>query len=116
MDDHLSERRLAKNEVVFRQANQQVQKFMQEQNAGKKDKESELHFYCECSNENCRERVMLTPTKYGKLHKNSSQFVIKPGHSVAEVEKVVKTAPDYEVVEKYRSPPSSAAELEPTGA
>jgi hypothetical protein len=113
MHDSLSESRLAKNEVVFRQANEQVQKFMQAQVTDSKEKENKLHFYCECSNTDCRERIILTPTQYGRLHKNSSQFVMKPGHSVAEVERVIRSTSKYEVVEKYQTPPRSASELQP---
>lgn len=119
-----SERRQAENEVVFRQANQQIQKNLQ-----KLDKsvvadghptslmlteDIPLHFYCECSNENCRERIEITQGQYEALHKNTSQFVVIPGHEVAEIERIIKTEPTYLVVEKYIRPPKDATKLNKT--
>ena len=118
-----SERRLAENEVMFRQANQKVQKSLEELDknvvaAGHPSlmltADIPLHFYCECSNEKCRKRIKVTPKQYEELHQNSSQFIIIPGHQVATIEKTIHVTPDYMVVEKYQTPPKKADKLRRT--
>ncbi|MBW3568559.1 hypothetical protein KY385_00305 [Candidatus Parcubacteria bacterium] len=46
----------------------------------------------------------MKPSKYEALHKNSSQFVILPGHEVPSIEHIVSTAKNYIVVEKFEQP------------
>lgn len=127
MSDEYSERRLVENEVVFRQRNEQITKDLEAlqkaaeseghdsiaQNA-KYDSGVPLHFYCECSDENCRQRIVLKPKEYSELHANSSQFIVIPGHHVPKIERVVLTTGNYEVVEKYITPPATADHLNPT--
>lgn len=123
MNGSLSERRLAENEVVFRQYNLQVQEELEAytqaaESEGHKPqasvKDLPLHFYCECSDESCKKRIVLKPNEYKKLHKNSSQFLILPGHQVASIEKVVRQEKNFTVVEKYMTPPKHADKLNPS--
>src|ERR1044071_9286048 len=101
-----SERRLVENEVVFRQLNEQVQKGIDENNrlakeAGQNEFVIEykddvpLHFYCECSDENCTKRVILTYREYNKIHERRDYFIIAPGHQVVRVEKVIRKESNY---------------------
>ena len=116
-----SKRRLAENEVIFRQANESVRQGLDELKK-KAEKEGDvvseddmpLYFYCECSDESCRKRILLRPSKHKKLHQNSSQFVVLPGHEVREVERVRIETKAYMVVEKYMTPPKKAGKLKPT--
>jgi hypothetical protein len=102
--DELSERRLAENEVIFREVNKSVQEFIEKDlyNAHS----GPLHFYCECSNAACRQRVALTAQKYKELHQNSKRFVVVRGHELPEIEKVIQQEDGYAVVEKYGDPPT----------
>ncbi len=118
-----SELRLAENEVLFREANEEVPKALA---ALKSAAESEghgslvknvdmlLHFSCECSDENCRKKIILKPSKYRELHQNRSQFLLIPGHNVPEIERIVLNEDKYMVVEKYKVPPLKAARLNAT--
>ena len=119
----MSERRLAENEVLFRQNNIQVQKSLEKlrKTAKAEGRESllpetdmPLQFYCECSDENCKQRIILNPTEYSDLHQNSSQFILIPGHNVPRVERTVKITDKYIVVEKYKAPPESPEQLNTT--
>src|ERR1044072_3709931 len=97
-DKHMGkskEERMVENEVIFRQANQKVQDGLarlekmaiehgQSEMVEKYD--VPLHFYCECANENCRERIIMTSDKYKELHQNKSQFIVLPGHEEPIVE------------------------------
>jgi hypothetical protein len=112
MSDDLSERRLAENELAFRKSNEKVTKELDQlKEAAEKDGHEQLaqgtdiplQFYCECSNMGCRKRITFTPGKYKELHQNSNQFILVPGHEVAEVERVVFRGDSYIVVEKYKT-------------
>lgn len=111
--------------MVFRQLNEQVQKGVDEVNklaveTGQSDfrimsgKIAErLHFYCECSDVNCSERVVMSYDEYKKLHRRRDRFIVVPGHEIPEVEKIVKTGPSYLLVEKYALPPTKVKSHEP---
>jgi hypothetical protein len=122
-----SERRLAENEVVFREANEQVQEGMTRLRKSAKaggfddlyqnksgEQETPLHFYCECADEKCRQRIIMTPSKFKELHSSSTRFVIKPGHQVPEVERVILEDKQFMVVDKMVTPPRHGDKLNPT--
>jgi hypothetical protein len=101
--------RLSENEVVFRQLNEQVQKGLDEVNAIAKEHDAKpidfnvhrpLLFYCECSNEDCAERIKIGLDSYNRVHKDRDAFTIKPGHDIPEVDKVVSKTSEYWVVKK----------------
>jgi hypothetical protein len=73
MKDSVSERRMAENEVVFRKYNERVQQGFDAvkkvaKEAGQEhfvvEVDAPLYFYCECSDENCHERIRLTTERY----------------------------------------------------
>ena len=73
MIDAPSARRMAENEVVFRTYNETMQQGLVDlAQVAKEDRQEhlmleaheELHFYCECSDENCRERIIMPPQTY----------------------------------------------------
>jgi hypothetical protein len=121
-----SERRLAENEVVFRQLNEQVQKGIDEINKladdsgqpelriTQEDGETPLYFYCECSDENCTSRLPVGRNKYNQVHQRRDHFIVLPGHEVLSVEKIVEQTPSYCVVEKDIQPPESVGRLHDT--
>lgn len=113
MSESPPDRRLIENEVVFRQENERVQKYVSD-NPDRKYKKNKLHFLCECANEDCRERIVMSPPTYKKMHENERRFVIKPGHNVASIERIVKNRSDYCVVEKLFQPPKSVSRLNPS--
>jgi hypothetical protein len=124
MSQSLSEIRWAENEVVFRKANENVAKnvvstktIAEEENQQEFIKGMDdlaLLFYCECADEKCRERISLTPKEYAEQHRNSSQFILMPGHHIPTVERIVFEGDKYIIVEKYMTPPKNAEKLNPT--
>lgn len=123
MAPKLSQRRQVENEVVFRRSNEQVLNGLKELEqlaekegyVGLPDKDDiPVHFFCECSDENCRERIILKPSEYDELHNNKRHFVIKPNHEVLEIETVIRKTPDYTVVEKRIDPPEQPEKLHKT--
>ena len=128
MSSKPSERRLIENEVVFRQLNEQIQKGIEEVNQiAAEDGQLEyminhgpgeltLHFYCECSNVDCVDRVEIGLHEYNKIHEDRDLFVVLPGHEVLKVENVVRKEPNYLVVKKHITPPETVAKLKPVKA
>lgn len=112
MNMPISERRQIENEMIFRRANEKVVNELDELGALLiKDDYKELalkddiilHFICECSDEDCVERIPIKLSVYQKLHKNRKSFILKHGHQVKEIETVIKTEDKYLVVEKNKS-------------
>jgi hypothetical protein len=106
MTESASERRLAENEVVFRQLNQELKDRASHLFDEPENQDYPMRFYCECSDENCRARISLNPELHQKHHANPCRFVILPGHESLAIERVVEKHSDYWVVEKFEVPPA----------
>lgn len=113
MSNGLSERRLTENELIVRELNQKVVRGLAElkelalahnQAALAPDTTQPLHFYCECSNIDCTKRIVISPKEYEKIHKNSRYFVTAKGHQIPAIERVIKSTPAYDIVEKNHEP------------
>jgi len=121
--ESIADRHKAENEAIFRGLNQRVQKRIDAVNAiaaeeGERsvevDADTLLHFYCECADENCQSRVLVSLNVYNAIHKNKRNFIIRPGHEVAEIEDVTKKGQEYWVVTKHEAPPESSDTLHVT--
>jgi hypothetical protein len=93
---HPREERLAKNEVLFRKANDRIDESAEEHASPAEP----VAFYCECSDRDCTERILITPQEFENVREHSAQFLVRPGHDVPSVEIVVTSTPIYLVVEK----------------
>lgn len=121
MTEPLSQRRMAQNEVVFRNANRQIQVGIDNINAIAKEEnepglrfnpETLLQFICECSDENCTKRMTLKLREYNKAREISPKcFVVIKGHEVPEIEEVIATGKNYCLVLKHELPPENADTL-----
>lgn len=120
---HTKTRKLIENEAKFRQLNESLQKgFDQLQQTATEHgstqdvspPEDEIYFLCECSDENCKERVLMTLERYTEIHKDRKQFVIVPGHEVPAVETLLEREDGFDIVEKLIMPPESVHHLHKT--
>jgi hypothetical protein len=121
--NRISKRRLAENQVVFRKANEQLKTIITELNEippergivrDTFDKNETYQFFCECSNEKCRERIELTYEMYEKIHVRNDTFVIANGHEVSEIEEIVTATAHYLVVRKFETPSQTVDVLHTT--
>ena len=89
--------RLAKNEAVFRAANEAI-----EGNRGDGGREGlTFTFLCECGVETCFERIALTRAEYEAVRSDPARFVVAPEHEdLTAGEVVVEQSSRYTVVEK----------------
>ncbi|MFI5212834.1 MAG: hypothetical protein ACHQTE_02640 [Candidatus Saccharimonadales bacterium] len=115
--------RMIENEAVFRRYNESVQKGLDSlQRIAKEDGQERqvvqedvpLHFYCECSDENCRKRIWLPPSRYNTIHKKRNRFIVLNGHEVTSIERVVEREAVFSIVEKSVQPSESVTTLQHT--
>ena len=82
-----------RSEPLFRAVNERIFEI------GANDAE-ELEFLCECGDESCISTVVITVRDYERLRLDSSRFVVREGHELADIERVIDRTPEYLVVEK----------------
>lgn len=126
MAESVYDRRRAENEVVFRQFNEQAKHHIKkttpvttkddhsESNLPNSQDDMVIQFFCECSDENCDQRMQLSVKEYEHNHLERDYFTILPGHNVPEIEEVIKTEDHYIVVKKHEQPPDVVTQLNET--
>lgn len=123
MNMSISERRQIENEMIFRRSNEKVVAVIEELDSmhveqGNPDLVTEddlaLHFNCECSDENCTERIILALDEYQQIHADRKSFIVKPGHEVTAIEEVVRTENNFSVVRKLAVVANPGTELNET--
>ena len=95
MDDQRV-RRLAENEAIARQVNEQVQQLGQRWNAPGEP----LEILCECSLGECAQRLHVPLADYTSVREHDARFMLVDDHIVDEIEKRVGKVGDATVVEK----------------
>jgi hypothetical protein len=103
------EERLAKNESLFRGVNERVR----DVRLGTSDPEELISFVCECGREDCVAEVELTMAEYEALRSVPTQFALKPGHELPEVERVLTETGRYSIVEKHEEEAMIARRSDP---
>ena len=98
------ERRLAKNEALFRDINEEIEAVAFRLGS---DDEHVYEFLCECANVDCDLRLALSLDDYERVRMNPVWFAVAPGHALPEIEDVIERRDAYQVVEKR----GEAAEL-----
>jgi len=94
--NHLSEERAAHNEATFRELNERRRRISYRSAADN----HLVEFICECSNENCTERVHVLLADYEAVRRNEPRhFLLRPGHQSGH-EHITERHPTYIVVEK----------------
>jgi hypothetical protein len=93
---HDREERLAMNEVLFRKANDRIEDSAEEHASSAEP----VAFYCECSDRDCTERILITAQEFENVREHDAQFLVRPDHDVPSVEIVVTSTPLYLIVEK----------------
>jgi hypothetical protein len=108
----LSEERLSRNEAIFREINERTRSL--QERFGPEDPSTRYEeFLCECGDQMCVERVKLTVPEYESVRAKSTQFVLRPGHMMPRVERVVRESDRYVVVVKLGEAAEVAAERDP---
>jgi len=92
------EKRLARNETLYREANERVAEVAAQLLEGETDTPG--GFICECDVADCTELIPMTLAEYEAMRAVPIRFAVVPGHELPEIESVVERHPAYLVVEK----------------
>lgn len=103
-----SERRLARNEALFRETNEAI-----ERGQWGDDPTKPVRFRCECSRLDCNQAVEVSLADYEYVRQFPRRFLVAPGHETAEIERVVERDSAYVVVEKVDAAGDVAAATDP---
>lgn len=107
-----AERRQIENEMIFRRINEKVGLDLDLLDAQHtkdghfdliRDENLQIHFKCECSDENCSVRIPMLLTEYREIHLDRDTFIVLPHHQVDPIEKVILKTEHYNVVKKNNS-------------
>jgi hypothetical protein len=90
--------RVAKNESIFRRANEQLEKRFKALGA-----DGLTPFLCECGDAACTQVIRLTLEEYEAVRARGAHFAIVPGHQILVAERVVEQNERYDIVEKTRA-------------
>lgn len=118
-----AEQKQIENEMIFRRKNEKVGTDLDALNAMHvedghldlvRDEDLTLQFRCECSDENCEERIPVKLSTYNEIHLNRDTFIVKTNHQVDPIEKVIGAEKEYNVVKKNNSTPEPNDTLKDT--
>ena len=99
------ERRIGLNEAVHREVNEKL-RVVNEVFATITDT---FEIICECGDSSCAARLSITPSAYEELRAEPTLFAVTAGHEIPDVEDVVLTTEQYDVVKKRPGDPAKIA-------
>jgi hypothetical protein len=92
------EQRIARTESLFRDVNERIA-----ESAGRFFSET-AEFVCECSDQECTDRVVATLREYEDVRAHPARFLLRPGHEDTRVERVIQhRGRRHAVVEKFNA-------------
>jgi hypothetical protein len=94
--DERRERRMAENEALAREVNERVGEVA----AAWYGEDERLEFVCECSFDECSDRIRLRMAEYSRVRSSPEWFVLVPEHFAPEIEREVDRIGGYVIAEK----------------
>jgi hypothetical protein len=91
-----SDARKAQNEVWFREVNERLEARAIERGAD----EASFEIVCECSREECTERLCISYVTYECVRENPTYFILASDHRDPAIERLLSEHNGYEIVEK----------------
>jgi len=102
------DRRLARNEALFREVNESVRALSANGHDGV------FHdYFCECADVECTIRVKLTSNEYEIARSEGRRFIVACGHERHDIERIVAESERFLLVEKSGGGGDEAAKLDP---
>ncbi|HKG44896.1 MAG TPA: hypothetical protein VKB10_11715 [Gaiellaceae bacterium] len=89
------DRRIEENERLFREVNERVAQMHAGFQSG-----PDPEWVCECGDETCFEKLTVPLETYREIRSHDAWFVIKRSHDKPDVERIVREAAGYVIVEK----------------
>jgi hypothetical protein len=105
------EERTGENEALFREVNERLEERKRDDLAWQAPSE----WICECAEETCTERIVMSALEYEQLRSEPTHFAVIPNeeHVSPNVERIVKKRDHYWVVEKIGEAGEIAEETDP---
>jgi hypothetical protein len=101
------DRRLARNEALFREVNERVDDLAAEHEY------ADQYYLCECANPDCTFQVGMARSEYESVRSDPTRFFVLPGHYTPEIESLVTKNQRYWVVEKVGPAAEYVEHLDP---
>jgi len=98
--DTVVAKKLKQNEITFKKVNEGIKKIEKNSLTPTAQKNNQIDFVCECSDENCFEKIRLTVVEFESFRRNQNQFIIKENHQTPEIEQEIGGSKDFVIVEK----------------
>ncbi len=92
--DAESERRIARNESLFREANEAIKRGLWPE-----QQDQLIRFRCECARE-CGQPVEVSPREYEHVRQSGRTFIVLEGHEIPGAEEVEERHERYVIVRK----------------
>jgi len=99
--------RMAYNESVFREANEQLANVFEREAQGSR----RVPFLCECSDRACTRVVELSLEEYADVRRHPARFLTLTGHEDSDAEIVVSGGGRYQIIEKQGEAAAVASRL-----
>lgn len=109
MNDVLRAERLVRNQVFFRDANEEVRRAAAALTDPRGEPETSFEFVCECARRDCTTMILLTLDEYEHVRAEPASFVVAPGHEIESIESVTQHEARFCVVRKIHPEPIKAA-------
>jgi len=102
------ERRMTRNEALFREVNERVQEKAEAFGDG-----TAFEYFCECANPDCTFQITLTRAQYENVRSDPTQFAVLPLHFTPEIETLVRESEGYWIVKKIGEAADYVEEVDP---
>lgn len=99
--------RAARSQSLFRSINQRIEEL--NETFGLVLDAAE--YVCECADDSCMERIVMSMDEYRQVRRVPTHFFVKPTHLDPDIERVVEQHDAYNVVEKFGDAGAEAVEL-----
>jgi hypothetical protein len=99
--------RAARNQSLFRAINERIE----EVNESFRLTLEEAEYVCECADNDCMDRIALTPEEYQEVRRAPTHFFIRREHVHPYFETVVQSHDGYVIVEKFGEAGAEAVAL-----
>lgn len=96
--DEQHQRRVAENEVRFRDMNERRRAEGASFHGAERD---DVRVMCECALSQCEDEFDVAIREYRRVRENDSWFIVRPGHEIPSAEFVAERHGQWQVVEKF---------------
>jgi hypothetical protein len=95
-DQAVDPERVARNQLLFREINERIE----DVNEAFDPSTQRYAMVCECANPGCIDQLQITGPELRAVRRTAGQFIVATDHVYPDYERIVRSHPGYQVVEK----------------